>query len=132
MLAMAALGLGIVAWIAGAEVERGLGIGLAAAFAGFLLWNWPRARFDFGYALMLGGGAALFATGQRLAAGPGTLAPAMILLMFVFFADSVSWRLRRGSDVAWRVLHPLVIAGLALLPAILAAAAALIGKASVV
>lgn len=132
MLAMAALGLGSVAWIAGAEVERGLGIGLAAAFAGFLVWNWPRARFAFGYALMLGGGAALFATAQRLATGPGTLAPALILLMFVFFADSVSWRFRRGSDAAWRVLHPLVIAGLALLPVILAAAAALIGKASAV
>lgn len=132
MLAMAALGLGVVAWVAGAEIERGLGIGLASAFAGFLVWNWPRARFAFGYALMFGGGAALFATAQRLAAGPGTLAPALILLMFVFFADSVSWRLRRGSDTAWRLLYPLVIAGLALLPVLLAAAAALIGRASTV
>jgi hypothetical protein len=132
MMGMAAAGLGIVAWIAGAEVERGLGLGLAAALAGLLAWNWPRARFAFGYALMLGGGAALFGTAQRLSTGPGELAPALVLLMFVFFADSVSSRLKRGSDAAWQAIHPLAIAALALLPVMLAAAAALIGKASAV
>lgn len=127
MLIMAAFGLGIVAWIAGAAEELGLAFGLTSALVGFFVWNWPRPHFPLGNGMVISAGAAIMTLAFRLVEGAPTMLPALIILGFVFFADTVSWRARWGPKALWGAVHPFMLAALCLLPLGLAAAAARIG-----
>lgn len=121
MLLIATLGAGGVAIIgASASLAQSL-FGLSAALGGFMLWNWPVSRFAFNRAALLGAGLpALFLVGQ---AAFFTKAPAvaLALLLPIFFADSLSHRLVKGSSRSAEAFRPLVLGLLAAVPALAAA-----------
>jgi hypothetical protein len=126
MFLVAALGLGGVALTSGSLAIAQLTFALAAAIGGFALWNWPRARYPFGAAALIGGGLPLLALAALTLlltdAPPWALAP----ILFIFFADLVSRRLPPQGGTARRVLEPIYLALVAALPAALAISLALL------
>jgi hypothetical protein len=124
-LILGAAGLAAAAWAAGLEGERDLALALASAAAGYFLLNWLDREMRFGATLVLGGLGALLVLAVRLIETTQSIAPALVILGFVFFADAPVRRLV-GRRRAPRAL-PLLTALAALLPIVLAALAAYIG-----
>lgn len=120
MLVMLAIGIGAAAWFAGDAAGARLGFALAAAAAGFLAWNWFLGLPFLAPALLGGGGAALsLATAHALAGRTSIFALAALLL--IAFADGTANRLPAGSGLARKLLRPLLLGLVCLLPVALAA-----------
>jgi hypothetical protein len=60
MLLAAAVGASLIAFVGAASSYSQLLAACAAGAGGFLLWNWPRARYRFSGAAIFGGGGAFF------------------------------------------------------------------------
>jgi hypothetical protein len=121
MLLVAAAGAAFVAVLGRSAALGQLAGALAAATGGFLLWNWPVARYRFGAAAVLGAGGALVAILASLAFFTAASRIALALLPLVFLADSAAARLPLGKKPA---LRPVGLGLVALVPAALAVAAA--------
>lgn len=126
LLLVASVGLAGTAFFAGSASLAQLAGGIAAATGGFLVWNWPVARWHFGPMGLLAGGGAFFAVAATLALRmPQPPLWSLALLVAVFFAEPLAARLRRGwpsggrGTVALlsRALAPLVLGLVAALPA---------------
>ena len=117
-----AVGLAVVAMTAASAAIAQTAGAVAAALGGYLLWNWPVARFWAGGPLVLAVAAALGALATQALlftkGHPGALAP----LVLVAFADAAAARLGigAGGGVLARALQPVVLALLAAVPAALA------------
>ena len=125
MLASSAAGLSAVAWSAG--LETNLAFQFAAAAGGYFILNWLDPKLRFGMTLILTGAGALMLVGLRLSNTTFAVAPSLLILGFVFFADAPVRKLfgtRRQTD---RWLMPILTAIASLLPIALAALAAHIG-----
>jgi len=127
LLALAGAGLSLSASTAGLEGERDLALAFASAAAGHFILAWLSSSAPFGATLMLSGGGALLILAVRLFETTHALAPALLILGFVFFADDPFRRLlgRRLTRLAWAM--PAFAALAALLPLGLAALAAYVG-----
>ena len=125
MLASAAAGLSAVAWAAG--LETNLAFQFAAAAAGYFVLNWLDPRLRFGMTLILTGAGALMLVGLRLSNTTYAVAPSLIILGFVFFADAPVRKLFETRKPLDRWLLPILTAVASLLPIALAALAAHIG-----
>jgi hypothetical protein len=126
-LPLAGAGLAVLAWSAGLEGERDLALAFASASAGYFLFNWIVPSLPFGATLLVSGAGTLFILAVRLFETTQALAPALLILGFVFFADDPFRRIlgRRLLRLAWAM--PLFAAFASLLPLGLAALAAYIG-----
>ena len=109
MLAMAALGVGLVMLFDGARLSAGISLSAAAAVGGFFLWNWPKQRFAGGNGLLVGVAAALLSL-SAAAALAGTSRLGLALLVLVFFADKI-FRLPAFDGSVGRALEPILLAG---------------------
>lgn len=122
MLLVGALGLAVVALTANSASLSQIASAVGAAVGGFLVWNWPKARFPVAAALLFGAMGAFAALATQAAlftrADPWTLAP----LVLVFLAAGPAARLTFGGGAARAALSPLVIGFCAALPAALAVA----------
>lgn len=87
MLVLAALGLSGAAFNAGSLVLFQLGLALAAAVGGFVLWNWPRPRLRFGPSGRLAGAIGLLGIIALLLMLSDIRPWALLSLLPVFFAD---------------------------------------------
>lgn len=125
MLASAAAGLSAVAWAAG--LETNLAFQFAAAAGGYFLLNWIDPRLRFGMTMILTGAGALMLVGLRLSNTTYAVAPSLLILGFVFFADAPVRRLFGTRKLPERWLMPILTALASLLPIALAALAAHIG-----
>lgn len=114
MLAMLALGIGVVAATAGDALARPA-FALAAATAGFLAWNWFGGAPFLGSALLGGGGAAMALAGA-VALGGRASPLALAVLLLILFADGTASRLPSGSGLVRQAVQPLLLALLCLLP----------------
>jgi len=126
-LAVAATGLGAAAWASGLEGERDLAFALSSAAGGFFLLHWLNPAMRFGAVLILGGLGALLILAIRLFSATHAIAPALLILGFVFFADAPARRLLGRRIVRLRWALPIFAALASLLPIGLAALAAYIG-----
>lgn len=124
MLLVAALGLaGVAAQSASISIAQLVGA-LAAALGGFLLWNWPVARYPFGWAGLLGGAGGLLALATQTTLFTAASPVALGLLALVFLAD-LALDPRRLDASAWRrALAPVLLALICALPAAAAVAVA--------
>jgi hypothetical protein len=110
----AALGIGGVSVIGGAVTAGQMAFALAAATFGFMLWNWPVARYPFGFsALFAGGGALPLLAGQSLLY-EGADPTALALVLLVFLADAPARWIE--SRRAARTVAPGYVMLLSLLP----------------
>ncbi len=119
-LMIACIALSLVS-IFGASASLGqLAGALAAATAGFLVWNWPAPRFPFAAAAVLGGGLTFVALTGVVAVFSNAPKPALVMLLPIFFADLALSRMpkpRRGMNQA---IRPILLAAVALIPALAA------------
>lgn len=119
-LMVAAAALSFIALIgASASFSQLAGV-LAAATAGFLVWNWPVPRFRFAAAAVLGGGVIFLALTGAVAIYTNAPKPALGLLFPIFFADMAVGRIRTGTRRIDNALRPLLIFVITLIPAIAA------------
>jgi hypothetical protein len=120
MILLAAIGLAGVAFVSGSLSIAQLAITLAAAIGGFALWNWPDSRFPLRAAGVIAVGVALLAlvavTFLLTDASPIALIP----LIFIFFANTVSRRLPAGTGRLRQALEPIYLALTAAVPVALA------------
>ncbi len=127
LLLVAALGVGAVA-VLGASASLGqLAFALAASVGGFMIWNWPRSRFPFGFAALFGGAGALAFLAGQLTFFSDASAPALALLAVVFFTDGAARRLVTRPDTIGRALRPVILGLIALIPVAVAVAWAYFG-----
>ena len=127
MLMMAAAGLALIAAAADLESDRELALALAAASGGFVLLALFDRSLGFGLTPVLGAGGGVLSLAVRMTDAAPFLIPAVAILGFIFFADSLFRQpaLARFAGLRWG-RFALITLG-ALVPMALAAAAALIG-----
>lgn len=119
-LMIACIALALVS-IFGASASLGqLAGALAAATAGFLVWNWPVARFPAGAAAVLGGGLTFVALTGIVAVFTNAPKPALAMLLPIFFADLALSRLPRARHGLKQAMRPILLAAVALIPALAA------------
>lgn len=122
MLAMAAAGLGMAAALSADPLMARLSWALAAAVAGFFVWNW--AGLPLMSAAMLSGGAALLAIGQTLWLTGRVSGWVLLVLVLTLFADGTAGMIPAGSGRLRRLARPPILALVCLLPVGVAAAIA--------
>jgi hypothetical protein len=109
MFLLASASLACIAFVSGSVSIAELGFALAAAFGGFLLWNWPQPRYPFAAAGLLGGGIAVLALAFLVVlltdATPWVLTP----LLLIFFLDSLAHRLPAGAGLLRQSLQPVYL-----------------------
>lgn len=118
-LCVAAIGIGAVAWVSGTASLFHLSLGLGAAVAGFLAWNWPSFRFPPGAALVLGAGVPLLALGGELLLYEDGPRLALGALLLVFFSEWIAGQFPLGGSSGGKAMRPIVVAciGLAVVAA---------------
>jgi hypothetical protein len=123
MLLFATIGVGILAFIARSPLIAQLAAALATGTIGFLLWNWPVARYPLGAMGALGGGGVLLGLALNLGLFAETASrPALALITLVFVAPPLAARLPLGRHGAF---GPIVLALVAAIPVVIAVAIAL-------
>jgi hypothetical protein len=96
---------------------------LAAAGGGFLLCNWPTARFTFGTSALMGGGGALFALATSVALFSDVELSSFTILLLVFLAPTGAQKLPWQNSPA---LGPVMVGAVGAIPVIVATAIALV------
>ena len=127
MLMMAAAGLALAATAANSAGDRDLALALAAAITGFLVLSLFDQSLGFGLTPLLSAAGGVLAVAVRMTDADRFLIPAVGVLGFIFYADTLFRlpALARFAGLRWGRLG-LVVLG-ALVPMALAATAALIG-----
>jgi len=98
----AAIGASLVSLVGASGSIAQLFAAAAAATGGFLLWNWPKARYPFGLRALLSGGGALFALAVNLILLTDASRLAAAFLLLVFVAPNMARRIpvKEGSALA--------------------------------
>jgi hypothetical protein len=120
LLLVTALGVAGIAFFGRTASYAQLGGALAAASGGFMVWNWPLARFPLGAAAVLGAGGALAAMVTNMVFYTKSSALAIVCLLPIFFADAVADQVPLPRGVLGQSLRPVVLALLAAIPVSLA------------
>lgn len=126
MLLVAGIGVSAIAWIGHAASLSQLAAAIAAATGGFLLFNWPKQRYPFSVATLFSAGTALFAVAAATVLFTRANAFALAILIAIFALGSLRARLAADRPVS----GPIVFGIIALIPALLAIAAAYLTAAS--
>ena len=124
MVLVAAIAISGAAFLANTASSAQLAGATAAALGGFLLWNWPKARFPLGGGALLPAMALLTALAVQMVLFTRIEAYALVPLALVFVADHGARRLSLGAGAVAQALRPVVLALIAAVPA--AAAVALV------
>jgi hypothetical protein len=119
-LLIASCALALIALVGASASYAQLAGVLAASVAGFLLWLWPAARFRFAASALFGGGLVFVALAGAVAIFSNAPKPALGLLLPIFFADRALGRFDTGINKLNHALKPLLLAVIALIPAIAA------------
>ncbi|NQV56547.1 MAG: hypothetical protein HQ503_11870 [Rhodospirillales bacterium] len=120
LLLSAAIGLAAVAFFGSNASVAQLAGTLAAATGGFLLWNWPVARYPLGSAGLLGGAGALLSLGFILVLfSEDTSRAALALILLIFLGPLLAARLPFGRH---QKFGPVMLGLVSAVPALAAAA----------
>ena len=121
MLLFAGVGASAIGLIGATAVLSQFAAAIAAAVAGFLLWNWPRRRDAIGWSVVIGAGSALYsvAVGLVLFSRASTAALAVLLAVF-----AVGYLPSRMPLARRPVLGPVIVGAMCALPTVVAVAVA--------
>lgn len=107
--AVIAAGIACLGLVSGAPGLAAIGLPLAAAGLGWLACNWPRRRFGFGAAGLLGGsGVALVLAGNAALLSPVNATLVLLVLSAVLFQPAVPAIAARLPGLAGPAMRPLV------------------------
>ncbi|MSO71308.1 MAG: hypothetical protein EXQ88_04765 [Alphaproteobacteria bacterium] len=118
-LVVAAASTAALAFHAGSGALAQLAGALAAATGGFALWNWPRPRHEFSAVAVLGGGGVLVAIATQLALFEDSSRAALAIVFLALLAPQAIDALLPMHS-AMRLLRPILVAGLAMVPGLAA------------
>lgn len=119
-LSIASVALAAIALLgASASMAQLCGV-LAASAAGFALWLWPKPRLRFAASALFGGGLVFVALLGSVAVFSNASKPALCLLLPVFFAGRALGRADAGLHKLGQAVKPLLVAAIAVVPAIAA------------
>lgn len=104
-----ALGAGAVALIGNSASLAQLCFAAGAGIGGFMLWNWPIARFPFGFTAIFGVVGALVAMAVQMAIFTRASVPALLVLTLVPFADLAARPFQISGGVFGRALQPVFV-----------------------
>jgi hypothetical protein len=119
-LLIAAIALALIALIGASVFYARLSGVLAAAVVGYLFWLWPVPRYRFAASALFSGGLLFIALSGAIALFTNASKPALGLLLPIFFADRALGRVDTGINKLNQALKPLLLAVIALIPAIAA------------
>ena len=122
LVAMAALGIGLVLLLGGDRVTANVALGAAAVALGLFLWNWPVPRFPAGAGLLLGVAGPLLALGAVAALDGNASRLGLVLVALVFFAHKM-FRLPAAGGRVGRATEPLLLAAVSAIIVLAAVAA---------
>ena len=122
-LAVAAIGLGVLAWVGGSGLLAQISAAVAFAVSGFLIWNWPVFRFPPGAALVMGAAVPLAAIGGALTLSGTVGGGALAILVLIFFSDWLAGAISLGGSSLAQAMRPILVAAAGML--VVAGAAAL-------
>jgi len=120
MVLSAAIGLGVVAALSASLSLGQLTVALAAAVGGFMLWNWPKQRDEFGFSGIFGAAGALLILTALVLLLTDARPVALAVLGLIFCADGVSNTLPPVEGALGQALRPIYLIGVAAIPIILA------------
>jgi hypothetical protein len=103
-----AFGAGAIALIGNSASLAQLSFATAAALGGFMLWNWPKARFAFGPVGAFGATGAVVAMTLQMAMFTRASTSALMLLGLVAFADFLARPLQPTGGAMAKAARPLV------------------------
>lgn len=126
MMTIIAAGVGVAAWIAVLPADSELAFGLSAALLGFVVLNVPGGRNPFSSSLLLAGSAALLVITLRLLQTVDISGIALLILVLIGYADTVSRHADFGPRFAQPVIKFLALILLSAIPIALTAAATLV------
>ena len=126
MMVVAAIGLAVIAWIGDTLVDRDLAVGVASTGLGISAWLWFKRDLPVGYSYFWGSFAALLMIALRIFETNTHMAVPILLLGFIFFADSVMLRMKLRPTYLEKFAAPLLVVIISILPIILASASALV------
>jgi len=115
-----AFGAGTIALIGNSASLAQLCFAATAAIGGFMLWNWPVARFPFGLAAIFGVVGGVAAMSIQMALFTRASVPALLLLSLVVFADLAAKPFQPAGGAMAKALGPVI---LGIVAAIIAGAA---------
>jgi hypothetical protein len=116
VLVIAALALAGASFNAGSLVLMQVALALAAALGGYALWNWPNARTPFYAAGVAVGGIGCFALALLMVLLTEIRPWALLPLLLVFAAGSVSTHLPVPRRFARTAVEPVYIVLIGLVP----------------
>lgn len=117
-LLIASVTLALVALLGASASLSQLALVLTASIAGFGLWLWPAPRVRFAASALFGGGLVFIALTGAAATFSNASKPALGLLLPIFFADRALSRFDTGIHKLNQALRPILLAVVALIPAI--------------
>jgi len=119
-LLIGAMTLALIALISSSASYAQLCGVLIAATAGFLFWLWPLARCRFAASAVFGPGLLFISLVGAVAVFTTASRPALGLLLPIFYADRALGRFDTGIRKLNQALKPMLLAVIALIPAIAA------------
>jgi hypothetical protein len=119
MVLVAGIGTSLIAFMGAAASLSQLAAALAAATGGFLLWNWPKRRFEFSMILVFGAASVLFSTVIAMVLFSQANKLALAVLILITAAGFIREKL---PFVESTVLGPIVFGVVSALPVLLAIA----------
>jgi hypothetical protein len=134
LLMVAALGAAAVAFVGALMGMARFSFGIAAALAGYMLFNYLHyvaggRSLAFGAMGSIGIGGSFFAGVYVMALSDGEVSLAALGVLFlVFVGDMFGRRVRFGSGRGARLVEPFLYAAVVLVPAFVAAAVAYVGS----
>ena len=119
LIAMAGLGLALIARVTDAPALASTGLMLALAVAGFAVLQ-SLITLPVGDGVILGAGTTLLAIAWALAQAQPETRPALVMIPLILFAEGTALRVPLPKARISALLCPLVLAGIAALPLALA------------
>ena len=119
LIAMAGLGLALIARVTDAPAVASTGLMLALAVAGFAVLQ-SLITLPVGDGVILGAGTTLLAIAWALAQAQPETRPALVMIPLILFAEGTALRVPLPKARISALLCPLVLAGIAALPLALA------------
>lgn len=104
-----AFGSGAIALIGNSASLAQLCFAVAASIGGFMLWNWPVARFPFGAAGVFGAAGAVVAMTMQMSMFTRASVPALVLLALAAFADIAARPLQPTRGAFAKAVQPIVV-----------------------
>ena len=123
---IAALGLATITWIGEILSDRNMAVGVASTGLALFVWLWLQRDLPLGFSFFWSTFTVLLLIALRVIEANPLMTIPILVLAFIFFADSISSQNKLWPKFFNNFAAPLVVFVFSILPIILASASALV------